>query len=226
MNIKISKVSLQLFLLFITLILTACVDLSGSRATYSKMGENTANSAPIQGEVHTMRGGLGIFSIGMNQLRDASAREFHIPAHSTMWYNAGYVSRYIIHNYYQQKSPTPIILIGHSLGANEQIKVARNLDAAGVPVALLVTVDAVSQTIVPPNVKEALNVYKPSFVPMFSGLKLRAVNPQKTLIHNVNTNSLNGVHVNHFTLDKDPVVQALILKKIKKVLVDGNRKRV
>ena len=40
-----------------------------------------------------MRGGLGIFSIGMNQLRDAVAVQCKIPAHSTMWYNAGDVSR-------------------------------------------------------------------------------------------------------------------------------------
>lgn len=213
------------FLLWLSLILTGCIDLSGSRSAYTKQEQRSIHSAQTRGEVHTMRGGLGIFSIGMNQLRDASATQFHIPAHSTMWYNAGYVSRYIINNYYKQKHPAPIILVGHSLGANEQIKVARNLNAAGVPVALLVTVDAVSQTIVPPNVKEALNVYKPGYVPMFSGLKLRAVDPQKTRIQNINTNTLKGVYVNHFTLDKDPVVQALILSTIKKVLVHGNSQR-
>ena len=101
---------------------------------------------------------------------------------------------------------------------------ARNLNAAGIPVALLVTVDAVSQTIVPPNVKHALNVYKPGFVPMFSGLKLRAVDPGATVIENVNVNNLKGVDVNHFTIDKDTVVQDLILDRVKKVLINGNRK--
>ncbi|WP_415582905.1 hypothetical protein [Legionella worsleiensis] len=217
------------------MILTGCVDLSGSQSTYRKKMPHDAgvtrphslknNTKPVNdGEIHTMRGGLGIFSKGMNQLRDKAADTYHISSQSTMWYNAGDVSRTIINSYYHQKKRHPIILVGHSLGANEQIKVARNLDKAGIPVALLVTVDAVSQTIVPPNVKEVLNVYKPGYVPMFSGLKLRAVNPQSTHIENVNVESLKDVNVNHFTIDKDAVVQAMIMKKVEKVLIDGNRK--
>lgn len=223
------------FLLLITVVLTGCIDLSGSRSAYRKKAvQHTANgttttpkrkTTPVNaGEVHTMRGGLGIFSIGMNQLRDAVSEKYKIPSHSTMWYNAGDVSRSIIHRYYTQKKHRPIILVGHSLGANEQIKVARNLNDAGVPVALLVTVDAVSQSIVPPNVKQVLNVYKPGYVPMFSGLKLRAVNPQMTMIENVNVDTLKGIKVNHFTIDKDKVVQAMIMTKVEKVLVDGNKK--
>lgn len=209
--------------------LTGCVDLSGSRNAYNyrtQQIEHSSNSIPFRtadsnrGEVHTMRGGLGIFSIGMNQLRDSVESHYHIPAYSTMWYNAGDVSRSIIASHRTNPS-RPIILVGHSLGANEQIKVARNLNAAGVPVALLVTVDAVSQTIIPPNVKHALNFYKSGYVPMFSGLKLRAVDPQKTYIENINVVQLEGVHVNHFTIDKDKVVQQKIMTEIGKVLVNG-----
>ncbi len=222
-------------LLLVSSLLTGCIDLSGSRSAYRKKASHHSSTTTLktskvksppakQGEVHTMRGGLGIFSKGMNQLRDSVAEKYHISSRSTMWYNAGEVSRNIINRYYKQKDHRPIILVGHSLGANEQIKVARNLNDAGIPVALLVTVDAVSQTIVPPNVKQALNVYKPGFVPMFSGLKLRAVDPAKTHIENVNVNTLKDVDVNHFTIDKDNVVQAMILDKVEKVLIDGNKK--
>ncbi|KGP62701.1 hypothetical protein EP47_04305 [Legionella norrlandica] len=237
LQIRFSK---SFLLLLIVGSLTACVDLTGSRNTYNKKEEQLAstthkgklksnqakspNTLSKNGEVHTMLGGLGIFSKGMYQLRDKVSEKYHVPAHTTMWYNAGAVSRFIIDRYYKEKDHRPIILIGHSLGANEQIKVARNLNAAGVPVALLVTVDAVSQTIVPPNVKEALNVYKPGYVPMFSGLKLRAVNPRVTKIDNVNVSSLGGVKVNHFTIDKDKILQAMIMDKVEKVLVDGNKK--
>lgn len=219
------------FLLLIIMTMSGCVDLSGSRSAYKKRAlqnnSSQSSSKKVQnkkGEIHTMRGGLGIFSIGMNQLRDKVADTYHIPAHSTMWYNAGDVSRSIINNYNQQKDHRPIILVGHSLGANEQIKVARNLNAAGVPVALLVTVDAVSQTIVPPNVKHALNIYKPGYVPMFSGLKLRAVDPNATVIENVNAGDMKELNVNHFTIDKDTVLQAMILDRVEKVLANGNKK--
>ena len=51
------------------------------------------------------------------------------------------------------------------------------------------------------------------------------MNPDKTTIENVNVNSLKGINVNHFTIDKDKVVQALILDKVKKVLINGNKER-
>ncbi len=85
---------------------------------------------------------------------------------------------------------------------------------------LLITVDAVSQTIVPPNVHHALNIYKPGYVPMFSGLRLRAVDPARTTIENIEVSTL-GVKGNHFTIDKDKTVQALILKRIKQVVRNG-----
>ncbi|KTD82817.1 hypothetical protein [Legionella waltersii] len=225
-------------LILVASVITSCVDLSGSRSSYRKNHSTqtppqkvaTASQqkkaiATKQGRVYTMLGGLGLFSKGMYRLSDSVNDTFHVPANSSMWYNAGHLSQQIINRYYKEKVHTPIILVGHSLGANEQIKVARNLNAAGVPVDLLVTVDAVSQTIVPPNVKEALNMYKPGFVPMFSGLKLRAVNPQATKIYNVNVGEFKSVKVNHFTIDKDDTVQAMIMDKIDKVLVDGNKKR-
>lgn len=230
MNIKsVSSITNSKFLLlsFLLIMLQGCVDLSGSRSNYVKKQTNSTTKekkhSAYNGEVHTMLGGLGLFSRGMVTVKDSVATRYHIPAYNTIWYNAGHVSRFIIDEYYQEKDRRPIILVGHSLGANDQIKVARNLNAAGVPVDLLVTVDAVSQTIVPPNVKEVLNVYKPGYIPMLSGLKLRAVDPRKTHIDNVNAATLKGIKVNHFTIDKDPVVQELILAKIKKVVAHGKK---
>ncbi|KTC88650.1 thioesterase domain-containing protein [Fluoribacter dumoffii] len=233
-----------LFLL-LAMSLAGCVDLSGGRASEKRPIPKTAQSLihepashnkakseksvkvstsqTYHGEVHTMLGGLGLFSTGMRTLSGSVVEEFNVPAPSNMWYNAGDVTRSIVSYYRKHQMHRPIILVGHSLGANEQIKVARNLEKAGIPVDLLVTVDAVSQTIVPPNVKHAMNFYKPGFVPMFSGLKLRAVNPEQTRIDNINVGALKGVQVNHFTIDKDPVVQAMIMEEVKKVLSNANR---
>lgn len=215
------------FLLISTLLSTACVDLSGtglSAEKKSRISEINKQLLEQDGEVHTMRGGLGIFSIGMNQLQTEVTKRFKVPASSSMWYNAGNVSRSIITYHYTHNSQRPVILVGHSLGANEQIKVARNLGKVGIPVALLVTVDAVSPTYVPSNVKYVLNIYKPGFVPMFSGRILNADNPHKTQIENLNVNTLKGIQVNHFTLDKDKQLQARILNRIDKVLKDAKRK--
>ena len=231
-----------LFLL-ITMCMAGCVDLSGGRASAKKPVPKTvqpvthkslrhqpdkkvvkvSKSQPYHGEVHTMLGGLGLFSTGMRTLSDTVVEECNVPAPSDMWYNAGGVTHSIISYYQRHKMHRPIILVGHSLGANEQIKVARNLNKVGIPVDLLVTVDAVSQSIVPPNVKYAMNFYKPGFVPMFSGLKLKAVNPEQTRIDNFNVTTIKGIQVNHFTIDKDPVVQAMIMDEVKKVLSNANK---
>lgn len=233
---------LSFLFFFVVLSLVGCVDLSGGRASVRKtlpqsaqlaMDDSTKQSAkktlkmgnaqPYNGEVHTMLGGLGLFSTGMRTLSNTVVDECHISAPSDMWYNAGNVSRKIIRYYQTHKTHRPIILVGHSLGANEQIKVARNLDKVGIPVDLLVTVDAVSQTIVPPNVRYAMNFYKPSFVPMFSGLRLKAVDPENTRIDNINVTTIEGMEVNHFTIDKDPIVQAMIMKEVKKVLSNADK---
>jgi hypothetical protein len=227
-NVVYKKVTVHWVLLVCSLIfINGCVDLSGVRSNYAQkkpIPVNEKTDAHYRGEVHTMLGGLGIFSRGMITLKNAVVERFHIPAYTTIWYNAGDVSRFIVTNYYQAPHPSPIILVGHSLGANEQIKVARNLNKAGVPVDLLVTVDAVSQTIVPPNVKEAVNFYKSGYVPMFSGLKLRAADPTKTHIENINAAQLKAVGINHFTIDKNSVVQEMILEKIRKVVIHGKRR--
>lgn len=206
----------------LALSLTGCIDLSGLKSGQSSF--NASSRFESRGEVHTMLGGLGIFSRGMIQLQEAVSNRFHIPASTSIWYNAGHVSQSIIAYHYAQHSHRPVILIGHSLGANEQIKVARNLGKVGIPVALLVTVDAVSPTHVPSNVAQVLNIYKPGIVPMFSGLRLKADNPRVTHINNLNVNTLKGTKVNHFTIDKDKVLQAMILNEIQKVLDHGHRK--
>lgn len=213
-----------LFLLALTS-LTGCVDLSGAKyhVAHKSSLHHVATKQRYHGEVHTMLGGLGVFSTGMKELSSSVEKQYNIPAPSDMWYNAGGVTRTIVTYYYQHKIHRPIILVGHSLGANEQIKVARNLDKVGIPVDLLVTVDAVSQTIVPPNVKHVMNFYKSGYVPMFSGLRVRAVNPGTTRVENINVVDLKGVAVNHFTIDKDPVVQAMIMEEVKKVTSNANR---
>lgn len=219
----------------ITMMLSACIDLSGSIAVEKKIKHEQAKHPKVKktkkalaqkrrGEVHTMLGGLGIFSTGMNQLKNSVAAQYHIPASSSMWYQSGAVSQAIVDYYYKHQTHRPIILVGHSLGANEQINVARHLEKVGIPVDLLVTVDAVSVFTVPANVRQVLNIYKPGFVPMFSGLKLRAVNPKATHIDNVNVNKLAGVKVNHFTIDKHEFVQSMIMNKVEKVLSNANRK--
>jgi len=237
-NFKINCLRISTLLTIISL--TGCVDLTGGQMmagkkksahslstaqdTANNKKTNTKQKKKLYGEIHALRGGLGIFSLGMNKLQAAVSERYDVPGSSTMWYSGGDVSRSIIDYHYKHHSNRPVILMGHSLGANEQIKVARNLEKAGIPVDLLVTLDAVLPPKVPGNVRHALNLYKPGYVPMFSGIRLKADNPELTRIDNMNVNEIGGVKVNHFTIANNKKVQTIILDEVDKVLTDANRK--
>ena len=199
--------------LLISIFLTGCIDLASNDDKNTQNSPKTVSQSNAQ--VYTMRGGLGgIFSKGMNRLQDSLKQDHRIYVSSTVWYKSNELSHFIIDNYKKSAKHGPIILVGHSLGANEQIKVASSLERAHIPVALLMTVDAVSPKKVPSNVTHALNLYKPSFIPLFSGLTLEAIDPKHTRIDNVNVDALKGVTVNHFTIDGNPKIQKIMLDEV------------
>lgn len=206
------RLGLIVALLMITSCFSGCMDLASNE---NKNRQALAKKITYQkGQVYTMRGIGGIFSRGMNRLEDTLEDDYHIRTSSTIWYKAGTLSQFIIKHYQSGELTGPIILIGHSLGANEQIKVAGNLARANIPVALLITIDAVAPVMVSPNVKKALNIYKPGIVPMFSGLTLKAIDPVHTQIDNFNVNAIKTIYVNHFTIDKNDTIQKIMLDNV------------
>lgn len=210
-RIKIKLVVLVALLVSISL-LSACMDLASNE---HKNRQALAKKITYhKGQVYTMRGIGGIFSRGMNRLEDKLEDDYHIRTSSTIWYKADTLSRFIIKHYQSGELTGSIILIGHSLGANEQIKVAAYLARANIPVALLITIDAVSPVRVPANVKKALNIYKPGIVPMFSGLTLKAIDPARTEIINFDVNAIKTIYVNHFTIDKNDTIQTIMLDNV------------
>ena len=60
-----------------------------------------------------------------------------------------------------RRDPQPIILIGHSMGGDSALGFAETLNAAGIPVSLLVTYDPTRiADNVPPNVERYINIYQ------------------------------------------------------------------
>lgn len=200
-------------------VLLSCVLLAGCIDLAENVGKNKylhgQRHSRVQAEIYTMRGGLGgVFSKGMNRLEDTLENDYGIHATSTVWFKEKSLSRRIIQHYQQDKVHPPIILVGHSLGANQQIQVAYDLYRAGIPIALLMTIDAVLPANIPPNVKHVCNIYKPSLVPLFSGLRLQAADPYRTKVDNINVDHLRGVQVNHFTIDSHPTIQKMMLHEV------------
>jgi hypothetical protein len=112
-----------------------------------------ARSAPGT-PVYVLRGALGIFSSGMDALADEMNAK-GLPAVSQPFENwrtltAGIVKAYRAH-------PYPVVLVGHSWGANTTLLMAHELGKHDIPVALLVFYDATTSARIPPNVHWVIN---------------------------------------------------------------------
>ena len=221
---KLTKTLAALILCLISILISGCIDLA---ANYSREKKSTLNKTKYgKGQIYSMRGGLGgVFSIGMNRLEDTFEDKYHIHAKSTTWFKSHSLSKTIIERYKAHEINGPIILIGHSLGANDQIKVAKFLNREHIPVTLLLTIDPTSPIPVPPNVKEVYNIYKPSYIPFFSGQKVKAVDPTVTKVTNLNISN-TGAHINHWTITLDKEIRRLMDIKILNALNKSNDKKL
>jgi hypothetical protein len=111
-----------------------------------------------RGRAYLFRGALGpIFSRGMDRLTERIERA-GVTAGVYEFTICGLVAEKAIREYRQD--PTPIVLIGHSMGGLCALKFAEMLQAEGIPVSLLVTVDpARASPSVPPNVERYINIF-------------------------------------------------------------------
>jgi hypothetical protein len=100
----------------------------------------------------------------------------------------------------------PIILIGHSLGADAVMMMAQSLDRVGIPVALVVPFDGTDSFAAPKNVACVLNITQRTFAYMHSGAGFHGE------LTNVNVSGEPGI--DHFTIDKSPQLQALVMKSV------------
>jgi hypothetical protein len=87
---------------------------------------------------------------------------------------------------HDEKRNTPIILFGHSWGASAVVSLARELQQDGVPVSLTIQVDSVTKhgendSVIPPNVAEAVNFYQSGGI-LHGRSMIAAADPSRTKI--------------------------------------------
>ena len=124
-------------------------------------------------EVYLLRGLFNVFSLGMDDL----GRKLQAQGHSVTVVNhaswmavadgiiasrstSGAAERPAGGARTARSSVSRLVLIGHSLGGNDVVKLAARLGQAGVPVDLLVPVDATAPDAVPGNVRRVFNIYQ------------------------------------------------------------------
>lgn len=176
------------------------------------------------GHLYTMRGFAGIFSTGMDTIAKRAEREIGIRATSLADPDWKGLSRYLISQHKAGQLPRPLILCGHSFGADDQVRVAKLLQRENIPVDLLVLVDPGTPPTVPANVKRCVDIYRSSpatdVVPVLRGIKVRADDPSKTDLVNVDVRTakvnFSVADVHHITIEKKREVQDMALAEFKK----------
>lgn len=168
----------------------------------------TRTSRVLGTPVYVLRGALGIFSSGM----DALAKEMNangLPAVSKpfdKWraYTANIVRAYEAHHY-------PIVLVGHSWGANTILLMAYELEKHNIPVALLVFYDITNSARIPPNVRWVVNYRSSSAI----GAHTKVVGGHG---FTGTIDNLTRPDLNHVQIDKDESLHRWTIYSIQQAL--------
>jgi hypothetical protein len=182
----------------------AVVSTAGAATAAPRAAAKDARETASLPHVYLMRGLMNVFSLGMDQLAVMIARhgiETSVHNHA----EADAVVNQIAARY-SAGDRGPIILIGHSLGADAVMMMAQSLDRVGIPVALVVPFDGTDSFAAPKNVACVLNITQQTFNYVRSGAGFHGE------LANVNVSGAPGI--DHFTIDKSPQLQAQVLKSV------------
>ena len=180
---------------------------------------------PRVGQVYLIRGLVGIFSVGIDRLGEEINAD-GISAHVYQEVQDPEMATAIIDTYGPAARREPLCLIGHSVGAEDVIIIARKLQQHGINVDLMICLDATNPRDVPSNVKHCVNYYQSSimdYFPILRGLPLKTDPDFHGELENLDVRharrDLLEWDTNHFNIDKDTKIHADILKRLNAVCV-------
>jgi hypothetical protein len=177
--------------------------------------EANPSVAPPQPRAHAylLRGLLSIFSLGMDTLaEELKGRDVYATVHSySEWQTLADQAAAD----YKAGKEAPIVLIGHSLGADAVMEMAAYLGRKGVPVALVVPFDSTKSFAASDNVARVLNLTHGGTVAYMQG------GPRfHGTLANVDVSS--DPSIDHITIDKSPRLHARVVAEV--LAVVGNHK--
>lgn len=181
----------------------------------------TDSDRPLAGNVYLIRGFIGIWSYGVDHL-GRKINEAGIRAcvfQEDQWQQ---VADTIIERYQKSADHEPIVLIGHSYGADDVVRMARRLGEHNMTVDLVITLDPTTPPQVPKNVRLCYNIYQPGaldVLPFFRGVALETESPDQKNLANVNIRAerrdLLDSDTDHFNIEKNEKIHAEVIKKVK-----------
>lgn len=178
-----------------------------ARAGSSEVASVALAASGRPAEVYMLRGFADVFSRGLDEMTTTLASrgiDAHVVSH-TAW-------RRVLKTILQDRErfgPRPIVLIGHSLGANAVIDIAEELGRRRIPVRYVATLAATGPDPVPSNVQRADNFYFASHgwgEPLVAGAGFAGA------LRNLDFS--DDSDVGHFNIDKQPKIQRELLANI------------
>lgn len=181
---------------------------------------DAASAAAAGTHVYMFRGLIGAIDWGMDELAQRIGHAgiaVSIDSHLT-WRSA---AAQAISDYH--RDPAPIAVIGHSIGGDSAVEFAEELNAAHVPVALLVTYDPTRMADkIPPNVHRYLNLYQSSNIlgggDLAPGAGFHG--------HYASYNLKDRPEIIHINLDKFSHIQEQLAAKVRTMAASGEGEAV
>jgi len=160
--------------------------------------------AQSRAHVYLLRGLMNIFSLGMDTLSDElNRRGVYATVHNhTEW--QGLADQAAAK--YKAGTEGPIIIIGHSLGADAAMEMANYLGKKGVPVALVVPFDGTQSLSAGPNVARVMNLTQRDYAYMRRGPGFHGS------LNNVDVSG--DPNIDHLNIDKSPRLHARVIGEV------------
>ncbi len=171
-----------------------------------------------------MRGYIGIWSTGIDAMSRSIAEA---GVRSTVYRNEQWeeLTQAILARYKGQEVFEPLVIVAHSWGADHALVLAKECEAAGIPIDLIVTLDPVTPPRVPGNVKLCYNIYQPhgisDAIPIFRGVSLEKAEGSRGVLENVNIRKdrtdLLEPDTDHYNIEKNLKIHKEVIEQILKV---------
>ena len=158
-------------------------------------------------QVFLLKGLADVFSSGMDKLA-IRLKQAGVPARVASHASSDTLADEVIARY-RAGVRSPVVIAGHSLGADAAVNMSQRLNEAKVPVALVITFGPVGFPRVMGNVARAVNYYQANSA--WHGQVVRGDGFKGSL---TNIDLENALDVNHFNIEKVDRIQAEAIGKI------------
>jgi len=172
-------------------------------------------NADASARIYLLKGLANVFSTGLDSLADQlTQRGYTVSVNG----HGGHLDNAADAVKVQKNGKGPIIIIGHSLGANAAISMAERMKEAGAPIALIVTFSPTRDLVAPSNVRSVVNYHQS--LSLWKGTVIKGPGFNGT-ITNINLDASDSI--THFNMEKNVRLHGQIVARVQAIAGGGHR---